>query len=310
MELLNKAEWFRFLAERGKQASREDNTPPASAPFEGGARRPMSPFLATLWVTGAAVYLVGTMLFANAVNFVGTEEHNTSVPERGRSVEPGPKVVGMEAKNAAQPNAQNMVNLKRRHAVSPDQPTYESATLTAPPMALPQEELASDATSEPVQEVIRDESAEVFIVTAAASIRNGPSTSAKKIGTATAGAEIQVKHREKDWVHFIDPASGNAGWIQASLLKRPATRSEAKILAAPQTVEPATVKPAKAKLAKTKLAKKKPSVPPNATPQPRTYVNLPPDEEFLPPRERRPGLLSRRRMLREGLMSPGFLPPE
>jgi hypothetical protein len=169
---------------------------------------------------------------------------------------------------------------------------------------LRQEEFASDASSEPVQEIVGDEFAEVFIVTAAASIRNGPSTSAKKLGTATAGAKLQVKQRENDWVHFVDPASGNTGWIQVSLLKKPAPISEAKTLVVPQTVEPASVKPAKAKLTKAKLAKKKLSVPAKAT-----YVDLPPDEEFLPPRRRGPGLLSRRRMLRQGLMSPGFFPP-
>ena len=50
-------------------------------------------------------------------------------------------------------------------------------------------------------------------VTAAATIRNGPSASAKKIGTATAGAELKVRAREKDWVQFVDPSSGNTGWI-------------------------------------------------------------------------------------------------
>ena len=298
VDLVNKAEWFRFLALRENQAIREYNTAPASATFEGRVRRSMSPFLTILWVTGAAVYLFGTVLFTNAVNLFGTEEPGTSVPEIRQPVESVPKVVSVEANNGEQAQAQHMVNPERRHAIPPDQPTYKSPSLTAPSSALPQEELASDASSEPVQDVVGVESAEVFIVTTAATIRNGPSTSAKKIGTATAGAELQVKEREKDWVHFVDPSSGNTGWVQASLLKKPAPTSEAKILAVPQTVEPASVKPAKVKLAKAKLAKKQP-VPAKATRQPRTYVGLPPDEEFLPPRRRGPGLLSRRRMLRE-----------
>jgi hypothetical protein len=125
VNLLNKAEWFRFLAERGNQADREDNTPAATAAFEGRARRSMSPFLATLWVTGAAVYLFGTVLFTNAVNFFGTEAPSTSVPEIGRTVETVPKVVSMEGHKAAQPNAQNMVNPERRRALSSDQPAYD-----------------------------------------------------------------------------------------------------------------------------------------------------------------------------------------
>ena len=136
VDLVHEAEWFRFLAERGNQADREGNAPPASATFEGRTRRSMSPFLATLWVTGAAVYLFGTMLFTNAVNFFGTEEPRTSVPEIGRSVE-FPKVVSVEAKNAEQAKAQYMVNPERRRAISPDQPIYESPTLTAPSSAGP-----------------------------------------------------------------------------------------------------------------------------------------------------------------------------
>src|SRR5688572_33007172 len=49
VDLVNKAEWFRFLALRENQASREYNTAPASATFEGWARRSMSPFLTILW---------------------------------------------------------------------------------------------------------------------------------------------------------------------------------------------------------------------------------------------------------------------
>ena len=254
--------------------------------------------LTILWVTGAAVYLFGTVLFTNAVNLFGTEEPDTSLPEIGQPVESVPKVVSMEGNNAEQPNAQNMVNPKGGRPYRQTNPLMNRRPLRHHSPHCLRKQLASAATSEPVQEVVAVESAEVFIVTAAASIRNGPSTSAKKIGTATAGAELQVKEREKDWVHFVDPSSGNTGWVQASLLKKPAPTSEAKILAVPQTVEPASVKPAKVKLAKAKLAKKQP-VPAKATRQPRTYVGLPPDEEFLPPRRRGPGLLSRRRMLRE-----------
>ena len=55
-------------------------------------------------------------------------------------------------------------------------------------------------------------------MTSAATIRNGPTSAAKKIGTASAGAELHVKTREKDWVQFVDPSSGNTGWIRSSLL--------------------------------------------------------------------------------------------
>jgi len=133
----------------------------------------------------------------------------------------------------------------------------------------------------------------MLIVTSVATIRNGPSSAAKKIGTASAGAELQVKAREKDWVQCVDPSSGNAGWVQSSLL-------------AAASAKGAEAMPKAAK----KVVKKTASPPSRISQRPRSYADLPADEEFFSTRKRGPGLLSRRRMLREGLLSPDFLPPE
>ena len=261
----------------------------------------MAPFLTTLWATGAAVYLVGTVLFTNAVNLFGAQELKTPVPELMQSIVSGPKVTTVEGDNnkVAQAYPQPTVLPERPHAISPDEPAYESPALTAPPPARPRE-LAGPASSEPVQEVPEVESADIFIVTAAATIRNGPSKSSKKIGIATAGAKLRVKARENDWVQFVDPSSGNTGWIQSALLAT-ASESEAHSLASPEVAE---TRPNK--IAKPKLEKKKPT----AAKRPSTHADLPADEEFIPARRRGPGLLGRRRMLGEGLMSPGFLPPD
>ena len=131
----------------------------------------------------------------------------------------------------------------------------------------------------------------MLIVTSAATIRNGPSSAAKKIGTASAGAELHVKAREKDWVQFVDPSSGNTGWIQSSLLAA-ASAKGVDGLAVPKAAK--------------KVAKKTPSLPSRISQRP--IADLPADEEFFSTRKR--GLLSRRRILREGLLSPDFLPPE
>ena len=308
-DLVKKAEWLRFLAQhethRLSGGSGDGSNAPTSLDGElkspGRSWRSMAPFLTTLWIIGAAVCFVSTMLFTNAVNLFGTEELKTSVPEIRQSVESVPKVTIAEGNNTVEEaNSQDAVMPERPHAISPDQLTYESPALTAPPPTL---DLAAPA-SEPVQEVSEVESDEVLIVTAAATIRNGPSKSSKKIGTATAGAELQVKTREKGWVQFVDPSSGNTGWIQSALLA-PAPGSEAHNLAVPEVAGTPPVKPAKRK-----LAKKKPSAPAQVPQRPTTYADLPPDEEFLPPRRRGLGLLGRRRMLGEGLMSPGFLPPD
>ena len=73
----------------------------------------------------------------------------------------------------------------RPHAISPDQSPYESPGLTVPSSPLPKEDAGNFASSAPGQKV--GESAEVLAVTARANIRNDPSNSSKKIGTATAG---------------------------------------------------------------------------------------------------------------------------
>jgi cytoskeletal protein RodZ len=55
-------------------------------------------------------------------------------------------------------------------------------------------------------------------VTAPAPIREGPTTSAKIVGVAEAGAEAQVLGGASDWVRIVDPASKKTGWIHESFL--------------------------------------------------------------------------------------------
>jgi SH3 domain-containing protein len=303
-EFAKKAEWFNFLAGRASEThwssgSLRENERVRFNPEPAGHVRRMAPFLATLWMIGAVVYLGGTVLLTNAVNLFGPENRGTLVRETKRSITPLPKVTSVEGSaTASQTNLQNVAGAQRRHAISPDQPYYEDPALTLP--STPSTEEGPKAlASEPNVDVAGDE---MFRVTAAATIRNGPSVSARKIGTATAGAELKVKAREKDWVQFVDPSSGNSGWIQASLVEPASHREEALPLPSPTEASP--VNPAKPK-----LARKKPSGPAKVARRPATYAGLPPDEEFVP-RKRRGGPLSRRRVLREGLMSPGFFPPD
>jgi hypothetical protein len=329
LNLAKEANWFRFLAQR-ERAHRPNNehelTAPRSMDFEpnsqGWSWRSTAPFLTTLWITGAAVYLVSTVLFTNAVNLFGTDEPKTPAPEIRQSVESVQKAPSF-INTADQANQQPMAMPERRHAISPDEPTHQSPTLTAPyspPLkeALPDpvssqpdlstpspaKELGTPVPSEPARDVVEVRPNEMLIVTSAATIRNGPSLAAKKIGTATAGAELHVKSREKNWVQFVDPSSGNTGWIQSSLLAA-ASGEGVDGLVVPKAADTGQVK------AKPKLAKKTPSPPSQISPQRRrSYADLPSDEEFFAPRKRGPVLLNRRRMLREGLLSPDFLPPE
>ena len=301
-EFAQKAEWFRFLARRESETHRSNHSLGESETTRinsesVGQRRRMAPFLATLWISGAVVYLIGTVLFTNAVNLFEPEDHETLIRETKQPVEPLPKATSVDGSpTIPQANLQNVAAAERRHAISPDEPSYEDPALTLPSTPSTQER-PKDFASEPNVDIVGDE---VFRVTAAATIRNGPSASAKKIGTATAGAELKVRTRQKDWVQFVDPSSGNTGWIQASLVA-PALHSE-EALPSPQPTD------VPAKPAKPKLAEKKPAAPVKRKQRPAAYAGLPSDEEFLPPKKRG-GPLSRRRMLREGLMSPGFLPP-
>jgi len=325
-EFAKKADWFHFLARRGTGTQRpssnsnDENVGPISRDIviphtSARPKRTMAPFLTALWITGAGLYLIGTLLFTNAVNLFGNDERKKPLTETSWPAESLPKVASVEEKSVEQGDRQIKPEADRPHAISPDQPPYESPILTAPSSTVPQEELGAPSPSEPIQDLVIVPSSEILMVLAAATIRKGPSTTAKKIGTANAGAKLQVKAREREWVQFVDPSSGNTGWIQSSLLAE-ASSSEAKEVAAPKAAEIPTAEPRKptAEAVKPKLVKKRvrqePGTPTQVTERPRTYVELPADGEFLPPRRRGPGFLNKRRMLREGLMSPGFVPPQ
>ena len=318
-EFAGKAEWFHFLARRGKMSpstggAAESDVGPLSRDIvieptsSAPNRRSIAPFLTTLWLTGAVLYLFSTLLFANAINLFGDSEGETAVTEANRPVEPLPQVATVsDDKENHQGGQQWRPSSDTRHARLPNQPAFEAADPTAPPASLPEQKLDTpQPPSEPVQDV-GDQSIEVLTVTAAATIRNAPSTTAKKIGTANPGAELEVKARETGWVQFVDPSSGNTGWIHSSLVAS-ASEARAKGLATTQEAEMPNVETPKPKLAN-KRAKKKPSTPAQVSQQQRKYVDLPEDEQFLSPRRRGPGFLAKRRMLRQGLMSPEFLPP-
>ena len=84
---------------------------------------------------------------------------------------------------------------------------------------------------EPIDDPTEAQSDEVLKVTKNATLRAGPSTRAWKIGIATLGKALHVKARERNWVQFLDPLSGQIGWIYSSLV-RPASRSSTAAVAA------------------------------------------------------------------------------
>jgi uncharacterized protein YraI len=324
----NKAEWFDFLGRRERGALRSDgnastnNRDATARPFAGEfnyseqPRRSMRPLVTTLGLTGAVLYLIGTLLFTNAFNLFGEKDREEVASELTPPLVSSPKIASVDAKATEQGERQFQPTADR--PISPGQaPSYEA--LMVPPSLMQQEELGSPSPPpEPIEELAAAQPAEVLKVTVNATIREGPSTSAKKIGTAVHGAALHVKAREGDWVQFVDPASGNTGWIHSSLV-RPNSGSGTTSVAAPPA-DARSLAPPKPKVAKKRIkqkpsapiqaSKQRPSRPGPPAPGRRAYADLPDDEVFLPPRRPGPGFLTKRRMLREGVMSPGFLPPQ
>ena len=110
------------------------------------------------------------------------------------------------------PPAQNS-----RHAIAPDE---ELPAAEASP-AIKTESPATQAVEIPSPVEVPTSAApkdEFVTITSAASVRNGPSASADIIGRAHAGARARVASRDSGWSQIVDPASGNTGWVDSSLL--------------------------------------------------------------------------------------------
>ena len=174
------------------------------------------------------------------------------------------------------------------HAIVPDQsPAALAASSESPPQP-----------TQPLQPEIGPTPGDRLQVKSETSIRNGPSTSAQVVGTAHAGAELQVQSRDAEWVQFVDPATKYAGWISLAFLG-PADDS----IDVPTTVPKALTKPSRpAKVlgsAKPRNAQRKPQMIAQHKPvrPPRGYAELPRDQELRPPRQGRFfGLFLRRRL--------------
>lgn len=257
---------------------------------------------------------VPVVLLSHAVNLSGNDDRKMpsappviSANHTGASVAPSSEI---ELQKAATVQQRMPISDTRKHAVSLDEPATESPTISPRPSHSPTEEANSSGGE--VEETSENHVPEILAVKVPAIVRNAPSETAPKIDTATPGAQLQVIERDHEWLHFLDPSSGNKGWIPSSLVAAP---TEGKNLIVPQASDNAPLNTA---AASSKIAKRKAKVPLQntshaktlATPHVEAYAGLPPDEEFFPRRMQNPGFLTRRRMLREGLMSPGFLPPQ
>jgi len=178
----------------------------------------MKQVLTSLWIIGAVLYLISTLLFTNAINLVGNDEprvgqqqqakhqdESRAAPDRSLA-QPVPKKSAQQDSPQLDPTHQAE---DRLHAISPDQPSSDSR-VAEDSLQVEQKQSVAAAPPQPMEEVLT--------VTWPASIRNGPSASAEVIGTAHAGAELHVTARNAGWVQFTDPVSGNTGWISSAVL--------------------------------------------------------------------------------------------
>ena len=224
----NKAEWFDFLARREKRALHSDASAcghsdmnarrlAPSTNYSERSERSMSE-VTTRWLTGAALCLIA-MLFAFN-QFGGDHRPEVADPPKVASIDGKPTQETGRPPTAARPHS------------LPGQPAYEATTFSVwSPLVQQDEFSAPSPPPEPVDDSAEAQSVEVLKVTKNATLRAGPSTRAWKIGIATLGTALQVKARKRNWVQFIDPSSGQIGWIHSSLV-RPTSSSGAATVAA------------------------------------------------------------------------------
>ena len=168
---------------------------------------------------------------------------------------------------------------------------------------------SSGTASEPAQkaeaasEASTAAPAERFVVRSVANIRNGPSSKSTLIGTAPAGAELDVAERKGGWVRFIDPATSHTGWIYEGLLAPVGSQSISPVLKQPSAASVNTAARPKASRNPTRTVSS--GVKQRAGNQPYAlgYAPNPSAEEF-GANKRRFGFFARRRMVREGLLGP------
>jgi hypothetical protein len=292
-EFARKAEWFRFLSKRlerkagvtlsGGEERLEIGFSPEALP-----KRSLRPIRTILWVTGSAIYLVG-MVWAtnNVVNLFRQELEKKPISVTTRPVFSPRVLASNQETGRGQPAVPtSSPDPHREHAISPAEPRHEAPGLIVPPAMPDQGEITSGTSPTPTDEAsvpAPETSASAIQVTGTAATRIGTPSDSKVIGTAA-----------------VTPASPqDEGIVAETRVNKAASATRQKLVmkkVRKKPREPAEV---------AKQRRSRPSPPARD----RAYADLPGDEEFLAETPPRRGVIGRRRMLREGLMSPGFLPP-
>ena len=247
----------------------------------------MKQSLAWLWLIGAVLYAVSVWLSADAVNIAGQKSASSS---------PAIATPILDPPITESPKTEQLVEARTEPIAlqsSLDPALSSSGTASEPAQKA---EAASEAsTAAP---------AERFVVRSVANIRNGPSSKSTLIGTAPAGAELDVAERKGGWVRFIDPATSHTGWIYEGLLAPVGSQSISPVLKQPSAASVNTAARPKAKV-RNPTRTVSSGVKQRAGNQPYAlgYAPNPSAEEF-GANKRRFGFFARRRMVREGLLGP------
>jgi uncharacterized protein YgiM (DUF1202 family) len=209
----------------------------------------MKPAQIGLWAVGAAMCAISIgFLFDD----FGRGNHPSPIGEAASNSAPAQELAASVTAETSQPDELDVLDPAAQdssHAIVPDTPQVTApspaAEATAPSADLPTSQVTApsadfgvkeeppitsqpsapaDASRVPPPTMPKDER---VTITSAAILRNGPSSSADIIGRAHAGAKARVAATDSGWAQIVDPASGNKGWVESSVLAPSSTTETA-----------------------------------------------------------------------------------
>jgi len=206
--------------------AREESVPGRTDTAKLGAQIKLN---RALWWTGAAFFVISTLLLVNTINQRIGDDSDAAPSSR-------------QAASDSQPPPTVTARAQSIHAIDPEapavqgddnelQPSQEAATpyaVTSDRQTAAVETSASAQSMDKRPAIGRATGAlprgglgnQPIKLPSAASIRSAPSASADIIGTVYAGAEVRIAARTSEWVQIVDPSSGRTGWIASNLFSQ------------------------------------------------------------------------------------------
>ena len=278
-------------------------------------RQALRRLLLCLWLLGGVFYAVSTGLFIDTIYFSGQRESRDapiSPSTAGATPSPATPISepGIRTREIGESCwAPGPIHLRPIHGLLRCRRLpMRLWTMRRSGMKEQSERFESSLFGPNSEEAVR------LKVRSAANIRSGPSSRAVIIGTAQAGAELEVVSREAGWIRFVDPATSNTGWIYEGLLDPltadsvPATTERSVTASADESAKP-KAKGHTRKVLRPDASRRAPKQQFGIRPSFSRYAELPSDEE-LRPRKRGLGSFGRRRMLQQDLLNGSFARPQ